>query len=529
MDSQINQSPAFGKLRNFLMPIHNHEFKKFLPLTLMMFCVLFNYTLLRNAKDTLVITASGPETIPFLKGVVILPVSILFLTLYSKLSNLFERSTIFYLGIGFFIGFFAIFALFLYPYREFLEPAPEYIAHLKKTYPYIQHIFPVIGNWTFSLFYLFAELWGAIALGLLFWQFSNEIVKTSEAKRFYTMFGFLSHFALIAAGLLGNYLCAHERSISGHESQDCSQYLNLMILSVTLSGFLIMYLQYWLRTRVVGRKRSTHGLETPSGEAKTKLSLWESLKHILRSKYLGLIAILVLGYGMSNNILGLLWKRELQLMYPTPLEYGEFMGIFSIITGVATILLTFFSKGIISRFGWFAGAIITPLVLLVMGALFFNFILFESWYSTIMASVSLTPLMLAIWLGTSQQVLSKGSKYSLFDPTKEMAYIPLDLELRSKGKAAVDVVAHSFSKASGGYVIGGLLMVTAAADILTMAPYLVGVVFITVSVWLYAVVTLSKLYKSRVKAPAPKAAKAKPPASDDEKIAAGASPEAVAS
>ncbi len=37
-------------------------------------------------------------------------------------------------------------------------------------------------------------------------------------------------------------------------------------------------------------------------------------------------------------------------------------------------------------------------------------------------------LMLAVWVGMVQNVLSKATKYALFDPTKEMAYIPLDKE-----------------------------------------------------------------------------------------------------
>ena len=43
--------------------------KKLLPLGAMFFCILFNYTILRDTKDVLVVTAPGSsaEAIPFLK------------------------------------------------------------------------------------------------------------------------------------------------------------------------------------------------------------------------------------------------------------------------------------------------------------------------------------------------------------------------------------------------------------------------------------------------------------------------------
>ena len=57
-----------------------------------------------------------------------------------------------------------------------------------------------------------------------------------------------------------------------------------------------------------------------------------------------------------------------------------------------------------------------------------------------MYSFGTTPLMLAVMIGAAQNILSKAAKYALFDPCKESAYIPLDSESKTKGKAAVEVI-----------------------------------------------------------------------------------------
>ena len=117
-----NQQPNFSKLRAALWPIHGYELKKFLPMGMMMFCALFNYTIVRDIKDALVVKAAGAETISFIKFWVVLPLAVLFVMLYTKASNRLTKEQLFTYTILPFIIFFASFGFILYPAREWLLP-----------------------------------------------------------------------------------------------------------------------------------------------------------------------------------------------------------------------------------------------------------------------------------------------------------------------------------------------------------------------------------------------------------------------
>ena len=116
-----DESPQKGLAR--LLPPRK-ELKKVLPLGLMFFFILFDYTILRDTKDVLVVTApkSGAEIIPFLKTYVNLPGAIGFTVLYSKMTNKFSRDTVFYSVVSSFVAFFALFAFVIYPCQGYLHP-----------------------------------------------------------------------------------------------------------------------------------------------------------------------------------------------------------------------------------------------------------------------------------------------------------------------------------------------------------------------------------------------------------------------
>lgn len=484
-------SPVFGKVRNFLWPIQGSEIKKFLPMCLMMFFMIFNYTVLRNTKDSFVMPLAGAEVIPFLKGGIVMPFSLLFVALYAKMANALKRERLFYTTIGFFLTFFVFFIFILYPNRDFVQPSPDLIARLQTNYKSLQHVFPLFGNWIYMAFYVFAELWGSVIINLLFWQFANEITRIQEAKRFYTMFGFIGHTALIVGGLAVRQSCDLS---NGPDA--CSQYLIYSLGQVVISGLIIMGIYRWMNATVLTDAKYYDPFNNKGNvsQKKTRLSLKDSFKLILSSKYLGLIAFLVFSFAFSMNILGLLWKKQLQLQYPDPISYANFMGDYSVLTGALTVTIIFFFKGAVSRFGWFKASMATPLTLFFTSILLFASIFFSDLLSPLTLFFGASPLLMAVFISTSQQIIGKSAKYALFDPTKEMAYIPLDDELKIKGKAAVDVSIHQFGKAAGGYITGGLLVGFMADHLISVAPYFAIFIFAIIILWIMAVGFLNRHY-----------------------------------
>ena len=484
----------FGKVRLFLWPIHSSELSKFLPMLFVFFLIAFNYNILRSIKDTLIVTSSGAEAIPFIKVWAILPMALVITYLFTKLSNKYTTEKVFYIMMVIFLGFFALFTFVLYPLRNVLQPN-QFADFLQRILPQgFSGFIAMIRNWTLTAFYVMAELWGTAILSVLFWGFANEVISINEAKRFYALFGVGANIAGILSGQIAIYLSSNKFFSLipyGHNAWEQSVlFLNATILAI---GIIIIML-----FRYTAKKINSAKTETPVifkiKKAKIKISLRKSFLYLAKSKYLIFLALIVLSYNLTTHIAELVWKNQIKQLYPNPSDFNAYMGhVMRLIGIIATVIAIFLSGNFLRKFSWTFSALITPIIVLATGIFFFSFFILKENYTFYLAGfISSTPLVLSVFFGSLHNALSRACKYTLFDSTKEIAFIPLDNESKKKGKAAIDGVGSRFGKSFGSFLTQGLLILFSSLS--AAAPFISILFTIILVVWLISALSLGKQF-----------------------------------
>lgn len=503
--ANVNSEKAFGSLRSSLWPIHRHEVRKLVPMLLIIALICFNYSILRNMKDSVVVTASGAEVIPYIKVWVMFPMAILLTILFTKLSNRFSQERVFYIMIGVFLSFFVAFAFILYPNRDVLHPN-DLADKLETVLPLgLKGWISMFRNWTFTGFYVMSELWASIILSVIFWGFANEVTRLGEASRFYSVFGIASNVATTFAGQTAIFLSESHFStewIFGvRESWEETQLI--LISVVVFNGLLTMGIFRWMNKRVLNDASfDEFHRNKKAAKEKGKLSFRESFSYLSNSKYLICIATIVVAYNLVINLVEVVWKDRLRELYPNPAELNTYLNNLTTIMGIVSTITAIFMAKIISRFGWTKTALITPVVMLITCAGFFSFLFLKDHLSWIVALTGTTPLAIAVFFGGAQNCLSKAAKYSVFDTTKEMTYIPLSHECKLKGKAAIDGVGSRFGKSGGSLIHQGLLVIFSSLS--ASAPYVAGILMAVICFWISAVKSLGKQFSALVAISNPK-------------------------
>lgn len=461
---------------------------KYLPTTLMFLLSAYIYSLLRGVKDSILVPSLGAELISYIKFYGVFPATIIFFICFSKLANVLSRDKLYYVIAMFFGSFFMVYAFVLGPYDNLFHLNLD---DLKESYPKLKYQIVMVEHWTVSLFYVMSELCGTVMLTLLFWQFANDLYNVKEAKKTYPLFGLIGQLGLVIAGVV-----QHQVSMYFIENPENAQTWDLTIKWMMSSVFVVsiglVFLYRWMYKNVLNNPELCDRKHN-SVKEKIKLSVLESFKYVFSSKYLWLIMIIVFCYGVGINMIESVWKDQLRMKFISENDYSAFMGKFHIFFGFSTIVVMLLGAYILRKFKWIIAALFTPVGAGLTGVVFFNLILFKDLFSNWFMQFDINLLMMSVLMGSLQVILFKSFNYAFVDATKEMAFIPLDRELRIKGKAAVDVIGGRFGKAFG--AILQQVMFQFISPNLSELTFEIFIVFVTIMVlWIFAVIELNKQF-----------------------------------
>lgn len=493
----------FGFFRSLFWPIHRSEVKKVVAMLLLLFLLCMSHGVLRNLKDAIILTAkhSGAEVIPFIKVWGMLPGVFIATWFYTRLRRYFKKENVFYILISCFIAYFLLFAFYLYPNSQEL--------HLNKLGSWLSSILPqgfqgmiaLVRNWTFTTFYVISELWAVITLSILFWGFTNDCTQVSEAKRTYGILNIGSNVAPIIGGTLALFFSQSISlpflsSMTDHWTHTICQ----LIILVSLLGVASMAMFFWINRSILKKEAPPAPLEgqeaeEPVSEKKPRLSLRESVRYILKSPYLVPLAVIFLCYNISINFTDVLWKEQLKKFFTDPNEMLEHMNKITVGIGILATLGGIFFSFMVTRLGWTFTAIITPVVMTTLGIGFFTFMFCGDALTAVSSTLfGLTPFAMTVYCGSIQNCLSKASKYSLFDATKELAFLPLSPESKLKGKAAIDGLGSGLGKSGSSLTYQGFIILL--GSVAFSAPYIAGILSLVLFAWIYSVVSLGKQFKT---------------------------------
>ena len=496
------RSMSFPKVPNDTLEAAHEEapplslWLKVLPLGCIFFGASFNLAILQSLKDSIMVTTAGAETLPFLASFVVLPSSLGFFLLYGKMVESLPSRMVFYVSIMPLVAFYLLFTLVLYPNHAALHPMwlVDSVAHWVPQG--LMGLVKVVQYWTFSLFYCSAELWGSVVISVLFWSLANEVCTISEAKSVYPLMGIAANVALV---LSGNFVKLVNTQIAVGNT-----YVSLCWLVggiVTMSSFMALA-KTVLDKFVIGDYCSLDPTTAAKPKRKNKGNMAESFAIIRESPKISNLAILVMSYGISHRLFEFAWKGSLRALYPTAQAYQTVLAEVAIATGWATITFMILGKFVFQYLGWGAAASATPVAMLASGGVFFLLSLLSgSMAASGNMMFGLEPTTMAfmgVAAGAITQVFARSSKFSLFDPAKEMVYIEMSKEEKSKGKAAVDLIGSQIGKSGGAWVTQALLLVTGSMT--ASLPIIAGVFSVVIFSWLNAVRNLGSMIKKEEEA-----------------------------
>ncbi|HUX80619.1 MAG TPA: Npt1/Npt2 family nucleotide transporter [Alphaproteobacteria bacterium] len=475
----------------FFWPVFPHETKLALYLASILFLIGGTNALIYPFHTSLLITSphSGAEVIGFLRIIGTLPLSICFVIAYSWLHNKFNKTELISINYAFFIIFYLLYAFFIIPHMTSLNASPARIAQHMAQYPHIKWLFPLLGNWTASFFFVFTEVWLSVTVSQFFWQTANQLTKTDQATRLYPIFIIFLGLGGIVFSLILDGFIAYANTFNFHTTLEKLIFILqiVTIISIPLAFTITILFNYTeIHFSQIDKKvKEQANIQPPS--------VFEGFRYLIHSNYIFFIFLTLVSSEIIYQLINFLWKSELRTYATMALYYNDFLTNYALWNGIGIVIFAFATKNFIHKWGWFTVAFMPPIIGLITAIPFLFLLLFHSMHGKYTVLFNINPHHLLAVIGATQSIMMTAAFSCLYYPTKEMTYIPLDQSMKVKGKVAADVLGGSCGRAGSGIIQEGLLSWSGGMD-LTIVPYLTWLILGLFGTWFYSTYSLGKKY-----------------------------------
>lgn len=426
-----------------------------------------DFTILKSVRNTLAVVdlGRGAGSIPLFELFGALPGSIAMTWGMARLMNRCAIRHVFSITMTLFLSFFLLFAWGLYPYLKGAN------------------------SWELQacsmVFYVVSELWKPALIVILFWGLINQHMPMGEAKKRYAslMLG-ASIGALLAGPIISACTSLTLWEQMPFASERWAHAFTALMSIVAALGWIVVYLydQLWHHLS----QQATNSSDTHH------TSLQESLTVSLGSPPLRLLAWIVIADYIAYSLGEVIFLDVLKRKFPDACDYCSYVGALSAWGGALTVLCALFVAPILlQRHRWVIAALATPICLLATEGAFFLVLRCQQLSCSWFGWTEATWISVVVLLGSLQYCLCRATKYTLFDASKELAFVEMPADHKMKGKLVIDGICARLGR--GGASALSLCLIRGCGGVIASA-YLAGIFAIATGIsWLFTTRKLGRL------------------------------------
>ena len=273
------------------------------------------------------------------------------------------------------------------------------------------------GDWVQYGFYVWLSVFNLFVVSI-FWSFMADIFQPDQAQR---LFG-----SIMAGGSLGA-ICGPLLTANWVGDIGSGGIMVIALVCLLIATTLAITLGRFERHRHQDQPTKVIGG-----------SIWEGAVHVIKSKYLLLICLLMLSHNLTATFL---YNGLAVLVDQNIVGFDDRTRFFSYVDLIVQVLAFLFQFLITSRLVIYLGmsrtAILPPILLA--------------------AGFTLLGSSLGLVLFAAIQVVQRALNYGLLGPVKEMLFTVVDRETKYKSKNFIDTVVYRGSDVTASWLFKGMM------------------------------------------------------------------------